>query len=400
MEKIPKNRLVTAESVRAGHPDKFCDQLADRILDAHLKKDPRARIAVEVMATDGKLLIAGEVTSNAEVDYEQIARELIGQIGYDQSDLISGTGCEPEIEIRIHEQSPDISQAVGSDDEVGAGDQGIMVGYATDETPEYMPLPVVLAHRICRQMDVLMESHLWMGADGKAQVTVAYEEQKPVVIDTVIVSVQHHAHIERTEIEKVIGEMLKSVLPADFCDVDTKLLINPSGQFVLGGPAADTGLTGRKLAVDQYGPVARLGGGALSGKDPTKVDRSGAYAARWIARNIVAAGLARRCEVQLAYAIGRTEPVSIAVDAFGTGIADDAMIARAVEQVFDLRPAALTRDLQLRIPMYAPLAVYGHFGRNDLMPPWEKGNRSQQLAEAVLAHCDNKESRRERKCPK
>lgn len=387
MEKIPKVRLVTAESVRAGHPDKFCDQLADRILDAHLKKDPGARVAVEVMATDGKLLIAGEVTSNAEVAYEQIARELISQIGYDLSDLNSGTGCEPEIEIRIHEQSPDISQAVESDDEVGAGDQGIMVGYATDETPEYMPLPVVLAHSICRQMDVLMESYPWMGADGKAQVTVAYEEQKPVVIDTVIVSVQHHAYIERTEIEKVVGEMLKRVLPADLCGVDTKLLINPSGQFVLGGPAADTGLTGRKLAVDQYGPVARLGGGALSGKDPTKVDRSGAYAARWIARNIVAAGLARRCEVQLAYAIGRSEPVSVAVETFGTGTVDDSIIAYAVEQVFDLRPAALIRDLQLRIPMYAPLAVYGHFGRNDLMPPWEMENRSRQLRETVLAQC-------------
>lgn len=259
-----------------------------------------------------------------------------------------------------------------------------MVGYATDETPEYMPLPVVLAHSICRQMDVLMKSYPWMGADGKAQVTVAYEEQKPVVIDTVIVSVQHHAHIERTEIEKVIGEMLKSVLPADLCGVDTKLLINPSDQFVLGGPAADTGLTGRKLAVDQYGPVARLGGGALSGKDPTKVDRSGAYTARWIARNIVAAGLARRCEVQLAYAIGRSEPVSVAVETFGTGTVDDSIIAYAVEQVFDLSPAALIRDLRLREAIYAPLAVYGHFGRNDLMPPWEMENRSRQLRETVL----------------
>lgn len=387
MKRVPKVRLVTAESVRAGHPDKFCDQLADRILDAHLKKDPGARVAVEIMVTDGKLLIAGEVTSNAEVDYEQIARELIGQIGYDQSDLISGTGCEPEIEIRIHEQSPDISQAVGSDDEVGAGDQGIMVGYATDETPEYMPLPVVLAHSICRQMDVLMESYPWMGADGKAQVTVAYEEQKPVVIDTVIVSVQHHSHTERTEIENVIEEMLKSVLPADLCGIDTKLLINPSGQFALGGPAADTGLTGRKLAVDQYGPVARLGGGALSGKDPTKVDRSGAYAARWIARNIVAAGLARRCEVQLAYAIGKSEPVSVAVETFGTGTVDDSIIAYAVEQVFDLSPAALIRDLRLREAIYAPLAVYGHFGRNDLMPAWELENRSRQLKETVLTQC-------------
>lgn len=387
MEKIPTIRLVTAESVRAGHPDKFCDQLADRILDAHLKKDPGARVAVEVMATDGKLLIAGEVTSNAEVDYDQIARNQICQIGYDQSDLISSINGEPEIEIRIHEQSPDISQAVGSDNEVGAGDQGIMVGYATDETPEYLPLPVMLAHSICRQMDVLMGSHPWMGADGKAQVTVAYEEQRPVAIDTVIVSVQHHAHTERTEIEKVIQEMLKSVLHADLCSVDTKFLINPSGQFVLGGPAADTGLTGRKLAVDQYGPVARLGGGALSGKDPTKVDRSGAYAARWIARNIVAAGLARRCEVQLAYAIGRPEPVSIVVETFGTGTVDDSIIAYAVEQVFDLRPSALIRDLQLRIPMYAPLAMYGHFGRNDLMPPWERENRSQQLRKTVLTQC-------------
>ena len=378
-------RLVTAESVRAGHPDKFCDQIADAILDAHLAHDPAARVAVEVFVTEGKMIIGGEVTSQAEVDCGEIVAEVINRIGYSMRDLSDDPKGELKLEIRIHKQSPDIAAAVDKKQNIGAGDQGIMVGYATDETHECMPLPVMLAHRICRRLDELKPRCPWMGADGKAQVTVAYENDKPVAITALVISLQHGAEIDRKSIKRFIGkEVLSRVIPNELLKADTKILINPSGAFVLGGPAADTGLTGRKLAVDQYGPVAHIGGGALSGKDATKVDRSGAYAARWVAKNIVAAGMAKRCEVQIAYAIGRSEPVSIMVDTFGTGVISDSRIEAAVKEVFDLSPAAIIRDLCLDKPIYSGLACYGHFGRMDLCAPWEVPNRKYDLLTAAL----------------
>ena len=378
-------RLVTAESVRAGHPDKFCDQIADAILDAHLAHDPAARVAVEVFVTEGKMIIGGEVTSQAEVDCGEIVAEVINRIGYSMRDLSDDPKGELKLEIRIHKQSPDIAAAVDKKQNIGAGDQGIMVGYATDETHECMPLPVMLAHRICRRLDELKPRCPWMGADGKAQVTVAYENDKPVAITALVISLQHGAEIDRKSIKRFIGkEVLSRVIPNELLKADTKILINPSGAFVLGGPAADTGLTGRKLAVDQYGPVAHIGGGALSGKDATKVDRSGAYAARWVAKNIVAAGMAKRCEVQIAYAIGRSEPVSITVDTFGTGVISDSRIEAAVKEAFDLTPAAIIRDLCLDKPIYSGLACYGHFGRMDLCAPWEVPNRKYDLLTAAL----------------
>ena len=378
-------RLVTAESVRAGHPDKFCDQIADAILDAHLAHDPAARVAVEVFATEGKMIIGGEVTSQAEVDCGEIVAEVINHIGYSMRDLSDDPKGELKLEIRIHKQSPDIAAAVDKKQNIGAGDQGIMVGFASDETHECMPLPVMLAHRICRQLDELKPRCPWMGADGKAQVTVAYENDKPVAIATLVISLQHGAEIDRKSIKRFIGkEVLSRVIPNELLKADTKILINPSGAFVLGGPAADTGLTGRKLAVDQYGPVAHIGGGALSGKDATKVDRSGAYAARWVAKNIVAAGMAKRCEVQIAYAIGRSEPVSITVDTFGTGVISDSRIEAAVKEAYDLTPAAIIRDLCLDKPIYSGLACYGHFGRMDLCAPWEVPNRKYDLLTAAL----------------
>ena len=300
-------------------------------------------------------------------------------------DLSGDPKGELKLEVCIHKQSPDIAAAVDKKQSLGAGDQGIMVGYATDETHECMPLPVMLAHRICRRLDELMPKCPWMGADGKAQVTVAYENDKPVAITALVISLQHGAEIDRKSIKRFIGkEVLNRVIPNELLKADTKILINPSGAFVLGGPAADTGLTGRKLAVDLYGPVAHIGGGALSGKDATKVDRSGAYAARWVAKNIVAAGMAKRCEVQIAYAIGRSEPVSIMVDTFGTGVISDSHIEAAVKEAFDLSPGAIIRDLCLDKPIYSGLACYGHFGRMDLCAPWEVPNRKYDLLTAAL----------------
>ena len=362
-------RLVTAEAVRAGHPDKFCDQLADRLLDEHLKGDPNTRAAIEVMAADGKVLVAGEVTSKASVDVERMLKQLCAEVGYTMDEL--STDGSLSLEVRLNSQSPDIAQAVGEGDKLGAGDQGIMAGYATDETPERMPLPVVLAQKLCRGLD---ESRIpWLKPDGKAQVTVLYQDDAPVAVSAIVVSVQHDADVSVETIRKTVKEeVIRKVIPEKYLRPGTRLLINPSGRFVLGGPAADTGLTGRKLAVDAYGPVAHIGGGSFSGKDSTKVDRTGAYAARWVAKSIVDAGLAKRCEVQLAYAIGRELPVSVEVATFGTGIVPDEVLCRAVRRTFDLRPAALIRELKLRCPMYAPLAAYGHFGRTDINPPWEK----------------------------
>ena len=374
-------RFVTAEAVRAGHPDKFCDQLADRLLDEHLRGDPDTRAAIEVMAAGGKILVAGEVTSKASVDVERVLKQLCAEVGYTMDEL--STDGSLSLEVRLNSQSPDIAQAVGEGDKLGAGDQGIMVGYATDETPERMPLPVVLAQKLCRRVG---ESRIpWLKPDGKAQVTVLYQDDAPVAVSAVVVSVQHEKDAEIETIRREIKEITRKVIPEKYLRPGTRLLINPSGRFVLGGPAADTGLTGRKLAVDAYGPVAHIGGGSFSGKDSTKVDRTGAYAARWVAKSIVDAGLAKRCEVQLAYAIGRELPVSVEVATFGTGIVPDEVLCRAVRRTFDLRPAALIRELKLRCPMYAPLAVYGHFGRADINPPWEEtGANETALLLAVL----------------
>ena len=375
-------RFVTAEAVRAGHPDKFCDQLADRLLDEHLRGDPDTRAAIEVMAADGKVLVAGEVTSKASVDVERMLKQLCAEVGYTMDEL--STDGSLSLEVRLNSQSPDIAQAVGEGDKLGAGDQGIMAGYATDETPERMPLPVVLAQKLCRGLD---ESRIpWLKPDGKAQVTVLYQDDAPVAVSAIVVSVQHDADVSVETIRKTVKEeVIRKVIPEKYLRPGTRLLINPSGRFVLGGPAADTGLTGRKLAVDAYGPVAHIGGGSFSGKDSTKVDRTGAYAARWVAKSIVDAGLAKRCEVQLAYAIGRELPVSVEVATFGTGIVPDEVLCRAVRRTFDLRPATLIRELKLRCPMYAPLAVYGHFGRADINPPWEEtGANETALLLAVL----------------
>ena len=375
-------RFVTAEAVRAGHPDKFCDQLADRLLDEHLRGDPDTRAAIEVMAAGGKILVAGEVTSKASVDVERVLKQLCAEVGYTMDEL--STDGSLSLEVRLNSQSPDIAQAVGEGDRLSAGDQGIMAGYATDETPERMPLPVVLAQKLCRGLD---ESRIpWLKPDGKAQVTVLYQDDAPVAVSAIVVSVQHDADVSVETIRKTVKEeVIRKVIPEKYLRPGTRLLINPSGRFVLGGPAADTGLTGRKLAVDAYGPVAHIGGGSFSGKDSTKVDRTGAYAARWVAKSIVDAGLAKRCEVQLAYAIGRELPVSVEVATFGTGIVPDEVLCRAVRRTFDLRPAALIRELKLRCPMYAPLAVYGHFGRADINPPWEEtGANETALLLAVL----------------
>ena len=321
------------------------------------------------MAAGSKILVAGEVTSKASVDVERVLKQLCAEVGYTMDEL--STDGSLSLEVRLNSQSPDIAQAVGEGDKLGAGDQGIMVGYATDETPERMPLPVLLAQKLCRKLD---ESRLpRLKPDGKAQVTVLYQDDVPVAVSAVVVSVQHDADVSVETIRKTVKEeVIRKVIPEKYLRPGTRLLINPSGRFVLGGPAADTGLTGRKLAVDAYGPVAHIGGGSFSGKDSTKVDRTGAYAARWVAKSIVDAGLAKRCEVQLAYAIGRELPVSVEVATFGTGLVPDEVLCRAVRRTFDLRPAALIRELKLRCPMYAPLAAYGHFGRTDINPPWEK----------------------------
>ena len=379
-----EHHLMTAESVRRGHPDKFCDQIADRILDAHLAGDPNARVAVEVFATAGKVLVAGEVRSAAKVNIEKVVWGLIGEIGYQKADLCLDPDGHLEVEIRVHEQSPDIAGAVDGGAELGAGDQGIMVGYATNETSALLPLPVVLAHSICRKLDQMALRVSWMGADGKAQVTLAYDGSQPKEVTTVVISVQHKEDASFEIIQKEIMEqVVLPIIPEELFTANTQVLINPSGKFVLGGPVADTGLTGRKLAVDQYGPMARMGGGALSGKDASKVDRSGAYAARWIAKSVVAAGLAKRCEVQIAYAIGQANPVSISIDTFFTGTLPDALLALAVQRTFDLRPRSIIDQLKLQTPIYAPLASYGHYGRTNLVLPWECVNQKDALLQAA-----------------
>ena len=389
-------RLFTSESVTEGHPDKVCDQISDAILDEIIANDPQAHVACETFTTTGMVVVMGEITTTHYVDIPKLARQVVCDIGYTGSDsCFDGNTCA--VMTAIDEQSPDIALGVNTSNEVqsgvsvggdstGAGDQGMMFGYACDETPELMPLPISLAHRMAKRLTEVRKSGLlpYLRPDGKTQVTIEYDDYTPVRVDTVVVSSQHSADVSIEQIRKDITEhVIKPILPVELVDDQLKIFVNPTGRFVIGGPQGDTGLTGRKIIVDTYGGYARHGGGAFSGKDPTKVDRSAAYAARYVAKNIVAAGLAKRCEIQVAYAIGVANPVSVLVDTFGSGVVSDEKLSEAVRKVFDLRPDAIIRDLDLRRPIYRATAAYGHMGREDLGATWERTDRTEQLKAAV-----------------
>lgn len=382
-----KRFVITSESVTEGHPDKICDQISDGVLDAILAEDKEARVACEVVITTGMVLVMGEITTTCHVDIPKIVRQTLERIGYTEPEFgFDAQTCS--VLTSIDGQSPDIAQGVDkayeNPDEIGAGDQGMMFGYACDETPVLMPLPIVLAHGLTKQLAEVRKAKIlpYLGPDGKAQVSVEYEGDEPKRIEAIVVSTQHREEVGLEELRKGVEEIvIKPVIPKCLIDDQTKIYVNPTGRFVIGGPRADSGLTGRKIIVDTYGGYSRHGGGAFSGKDPTKVDRSASYAARYIAKNIVAAGLARKCEVQVAYAIGVAEPVSIMVETFGTGRLPDTELADIVKKHFDLRPRRIIEDLQLRRPIYSQVAAYGHMGREDVGVPWERCDKVDELRE-------------------
>ncbi len=390
--------LFTSESVTEGHPDKLCDQVSDAVLDECLRQDPRSRVACETATKTGFVMVLGEITTNAFVNFDDLVRKVVKDIGYDNTDKgFDGNTCA--VQVAICNQSGDIAMGVDKSLEakagevteaeietIGAGDQGMMFGYACNETPTLMPMPIYQAHRLARQMAAIRKDNTlpWLRPDGKTQVTVEYHHGKPARIDTVLVSTQHSPDVSHAEItEGVIEHVIMPTLPPELVDKNMKIYVNPTGRFVIGGPMGDAGVTGRKIIVDTYGGMGRHGGGAFSGKDPTKVDRSAAYACRWVAKNIVAAGLADRCEVQVAYAIGMSHPLSINIETFGTGRIDDERIAALVQQTFDLRPGAIIRDLNLRRPIFQQTAAYGHFGRDDLDLSWERTDKADILRAAA-----------------